>query len=155
MEFDENNALRGGIQSSSHPCDKNFQFAFPYEVSFVYNFTINEANYPGGCHPFEQSLVGIWDRPLETQYVQCPETDYAPEGKSTSQIMREFALDNELWAKTFLETWHKMQANGYDNLKDGPKSSWLGYSFLEHQGSLIILYMLLSVEPNYQRLSHK
>ena len=148
MTFDKNNAVRGGIPSWRHPCEKTFLFAMPYEVNFVYNFTVNEANYPGGCHPFEQSLKGTWNRPLETQYVKCPKNDYAPEGKSTSQIMREFALDNELWAETFLETWPKMQANGYENLKDGPKSSWLGYSFLEKQGILILLYTLLSGAPS-------
>ena len=46
----------------------------------------------------------------------------------------DFALDNELWARTFLETWQKMQANGYDNLADGPKSSWIGYSMLPDAG---------------------
>ena len=137
MEFDDNNVLHGGVINNNHPCEKTFHFAFTYEVSFVYNFTVNEANYPGGCHPFEESLVNIWNRPLEDQYVQCPPTDFAPEGKSTSQIMMDFALDNELWQQTFLETWQKMQANGYENLKDGPKSSWLGYSFLDVQGHII------------------
>ena len=46
----------------------------------------------------------------------------------------DFALDNEMWARTFLETWQKMQANGYDNLADGPKSSWIGYSMLPEAG---------------------
>ena len=130
--IDEQNILRGGGQMNhKHPCEKSFLFAMPYEVSFVYNFTVNEANYPSGCHPFEESLKNIWNRPLEDQYTTCPNTDYAPEGKSTSQIMMDFALDNVLWQRTFLETWQKMQANGYENLKDGPKSSWLGYSYLK------------------------
>ena len=137
-QLDENNVLRGGVEKTwIHPCEKFLQFAFTYEVSFVYNFTVNEDNYPGGCHPFNQSLVNIWNRPLEDQYLQCPRTDFAPEGKLTSQIMMDFALDNELWQRTFLETWKKLQANGYDDLKDGPKSSWLGYSFLEEKGIII------------------
>ena len=45
--------------------------------------------------------------------------------------MMDFALDNVLWQKVFLESWQKMQSNGYENLKDGPKSSWLGYSYLK------------------------
>ena len=130
--LDEKNILRqGGRVKSHHPCTKSFLFAFPYELSFVYNFTVNEANYLGGCHPFEESLQNIWNRPLEEQYTKCPNTDFAPEGKSTSQIMMDFALDNVLWQRIFLESWQKMQANGYENLKDGPKSSWLGYSYLK------------------------
>ena len=130
--LDEKNILRqGGRVKSHHPCTKSFLFAFPYELSFVYNFTVNEANYLGGCHPFEESLQNIWNRPLEEQYTKCPNTDFAPEGKSTSQIMMDFALDNVLWQRIFLESWQKTQANGYENLKDGPKSSWLGYSYLK------------------------
>ena len=138
--------LRGGSPGWGHPCGKSFLFAFPYEVSFVYNFTVNEANYPRGCHPFEESLVNIWNRPLEDQYVRCPKTDYAPEGKSTSEIMMEFALDNRLWQRTFLETWQKMQANGYNDLKDGPKSSWLGYSFLKDHGLQIFNHFIQSIK---------
>ena len=132
LVIDDKNILRsGGLVNHKNPCAKSFLFAFPYEVSFVYNFTVNEANYLGGCHPFEESLQNIWNRPLEDQYTTCPPTDYSPEGKSTSQIMMDFALDNVLWQRTFLESWQKMQANGYQNLKDGPKSSWLGYSYLK------------------------
>ena len=140
MEFENVNGvnvLRGGVENGGDPCAKNLQFALPYEVSFVYNFTVNEDNYPGGCHPFEESMVNIWNRPLEDQYVKCPRTDFAPEEKTTSQIMMDFALDNNWWQQIFLEAWQKMQANGYDNLKDGPKLSWLGYSFLEVQGNTI------------------
>ena len=60
--------------------------------------------------------------------------------------MMDFALDNELWQRTFLETWKKLQANGYDDLKDGPKSSWLGYSFLGDKGTNTAFYIFV---PSY------
>ena len=68
--------------------------------------------------------------------------------------MMDFALDNELWQRTFLETWKKLQANGYDEdcpkngLKDGPKSSWLGYSFLGEKGTITALYSFVPIIPN-------
>ena len=142
VSVDDRYVFRGGQKDYHNPCEKSTSpfFAFPYEVSFVYNFTIHEENYPvtpGSCQPFDKSLDGIWFRPPEEKYVTCPRNDYAPEDKSTSQIVMDFALDNELWARTFLETWRKMQANGYDNLIDGPKSSWIGYSMLQAQGILL------------------
>ena len=142
VSVDDRYVFSGGQKDYHNPCEKSTSpfFAFPYEVSFVYNFTIHEENYPvtpGSCQPFDKSLDGIWFRPPEEKYVMCPRNDYAPEDKSTSQIVMDFALDNELWARTFLETWRKMQANGYDNLIDGPQSSWIGYSMLQAQGILL------------------
>ena len=138
MSVDDHFVFHGGQQGHHSPCHHlGGTFAFPYEVSFVYNFTVNEENYPvtpGGCSPFDKSLDGIWLRPPEEKYLRCGRSDYAPEEKSTSQIVMDFALDNEMWARTFLETWQKMQANGYDNLTDGPKSSWIGYSMLQDAG---------------------
>ena len=138
MSVDDRFVFHGGQQGSHSPCDHlSSTFAFPYEVNFVYNFTVNEENYPvtpGGCSPFDKSLDGIWLRPPEEKYLRCGRNDYTPEEKSSSQIVMDFALDNELWARTFLETWQKMQANGYDNLADGPKSSWIGYSMLPDAG---------------------
>ena len=139
MSVDDHFVFHGGQQGHHSPCHHlGGTFAFPYEVSFVYNFTVNEENYPvtpGGCSPFDKSLDGIWLRPPEEKYLRCGRNDYAPEEKSTSQIVMDFALDNEMWARTFLETWQKMQANGYDNLADGPKSSWIGYSMLQDAGT--------------------
>ena len=103
-----------------------------WELSFQLNFTVDSENRPRGCNVLDMNYNDLWALPDAEQVIDCPKNMYAPEGKPISQIVEEFAVDHDGWAKTFLNAWHKMQANGYgeDKLNDGPKSSWLGYSFL-------------------------
>ena len=147
MWFDENNVAHGEAvltpnSPASNACKTEFFFAMNYEVHFVYNFTVDEENRPRGCNILDLDMSEIRALPLDQRYIDCPKNMYAPEGKPVSQIVKDFALDHDFWAKTFLDAWHKMQANGYgeDKLKDGPKSSWLGYSFLKTGGKIILYY---------------
>ena len=48
-------------------------------------------------------------------------------GKPIYKIVEEFADDHDVWASSFLDAWERMQATGYNDLKDAPQNSWLGY----------------------------
>ena len=64
----------------------------------------------------------------------CDKNDYAPEGEPTYQIVEEYAEDHDVWAADFLEAWQRMQANGYQDLKEAHQNSWLGYHSLTNSG---------------------
>merc|ERR1712088_705178 len=71
------------------------------------------------------------------------------ESQSSADIVEEFGDNQQVWAKEFLEGWQMIQKNGYDNtLKDGPKSSWLGYSLLP-KGSDISFPLLFTENLNF------
>ena len=57
------------------------------------------------------------------------------DGKLVTEIIDEFATDNEKWAIEFLSGWHQMTTNGYadSDLVDGPENGWLGYYSLTQQ----------------------
>ena len=57
------------------------------------------------------------------------------DGKLVTEIIDEFATDNEKWAIEFLSGWHQMTTNGYakEDLADGPENGWLGYYSLTQQ----------------------
>ena len=125
---------KGGPPMSQHAaCGSSIiQFAFPYEVGFVLNFTeIN--NYPRGCGP----LDGDWRMrcpkpdskwcPQDLQlpnrmYIgspgfdgspSCGKNTYAPEGEASADIVAKFADDHDEWQTSFFDAWEKMQLNGY------------------------------------------
>ena len=52
-----------------------------------------------------------------------------------SDIIAEFAEDNEIFAEKFMEGWQEMTSNGYADgeLEDGPESSWFGYYSLSQK----------------------
>ena len=54
-------------------------------------------------------------------------------GEHLHEVMDKYATDHDLWIDNFLDAWPRMQSNGYTagELKDGPESSWLGYSSLQ------------------------
>ena len=57
-------------------------------------------------------------------------------GRKYHEIVDELAEDNTIFAKKFLEGWHQMITNGYDDsdLVDAPDNSWLGHYSLTQQG---------------------
>jgi len=120
-------------------------FGLPYEVSLVLNFTVDHDNHPRGCGPLDEDIMkgkkveqlGGGRAPLGPPIYDgspgyhgsppCGPNKYAPEGETTTDIVASFADDHDLWAKTFLEAWEKMQKNGYlkEELKNGPDSAGL------------------------------
>ena len=72
----------------------------------------------------------------------CTVNDFEGEnGKPIYKIVEEFADDHDVWASAFLDAWERMQSIGYDDLKNAPQSSWLGYfTLLDMNADIGILY---------------
>merc|ERR1719222_1031098 len=128
---------------------RSVAFYLPYEMGFVKNFTVDSENHPRGCNfpevfPEEQYPDPIWKEQLRIP-INCTRSNYklAGEEETSADIVDLFADDHEVWAHSFIEGWQVIQKNGYDNLNDGPKSSWLGYSLLP-EGSSVEFPLLLN-----------
>ena len=69
---------------------------------------------------------------------ECDKQDFLVDGKTTFDIVEEFAEDHSVWAEAFLGAWQRMQELRQDpiDMKDGPASSWLGYSQLQELGAV-------------------
>jgi len=163
---DERGVLKGGRQTSKrysigstpwsddlsysekvarHSTAWSNQFAFPWEVGMMWNFTVEGEMYrPAGCEGIDEPFgtltepkwvlrnqgSPIWNSPP----MKCGMNDYAPEGKAMHQIIEDFASDNELFAEKFIEAFGMMASNGYTELNDAPQNSWLGHYSLTQQG---------------------
>ena len=138
----------GPPMNQEEACATNIiEFAFPYELGFVLNFTeIN--NYPRGCGPLDGEWRMKYGKPNCHPY--CPENvsrpnklylgspgydgsppcgpnSYAPEGEATADIVAKFAEDHEEWQKSFFDGWEKFQLNGYniEDLTESPNNGQL------------------------------
>jgi len=123
------------------------QFAFPWEVGMMYDFTVGgEMQRPMGCKGLDEPF-GTLEKPLWVQRnnnnpiwnspaMQCGLNKYAPEGKPMHKIIEDLASDNEFFAEKFLEAYDMMTVNGYlaSDLKDGPQNGWFGHYSLSQQG---------------------
>merc|ERR1711936_779602 len=137
------------------PSSYSFTFYLPYEMSFVMDFTVDEENHPRGCNIPDVYPECDWGTDPHCEYnalpIKCGRTNFKLPGESQSSadIVEEFGDNQQVWAKEFLEGWQMIQKNGYDNtLKDGPKSSWLGYSQLP-KGSDISFPLLFTENLNF------
>ena len=105
-------------------CNNLPLFAMNYEMNFVYKFDVDDQNRP----MLEK------DQPdIKIRHPRIPllKSDF-PKNEETVGIVEDFAKDQQLWAKHFLNAWEKMQKSGYKKLMDDPsKLSYLGYSFLD------------------------
>jgi len=121
------------------------QFAFPWEVGMMYNFTVGgDSQIPMGCEGLDDDFGSLpnanWiyrnmNSPIwATSAMKCNLNDYAPEGKPMHEIIEDLASDNEYFAEKFLESYGMMISNGYSKLNDGPQNGWLGYYSLSQQG---------------------
>jgi len=132
----------GGPRENQRLCrNEGWSFGLVYEVSLVLNFTVDSENHPRGCGPLDKDImIGQTPRgdaregpeiyngsPGSHGSPPCGPNNYAPEGETTSAIVASFADDHDLWARTFLDAWQKMQENGYaeEELKNGPESAGL------------------------------
>lgn len=148
--------LSVNAQRLIHACNWNNQFAFPWEIGMYWDFKVGK---PGrraiGCEGLDKEFGVVnpeseWDPkwPLQTRFdgaprhtifgspaMQCDKVADSFDGIQTSEIIDNFATDNELWAKNFLSGWHQMITNGYSksDLVDGPENGWLGYYSLTQQ----------------------
>ena len=75
---------------------------------------------------------------VSSPIADCPVQDLKDEtGTPIAKITEEYADDHDVWAKDFLDAWHRMQAIKCPDLKDGPENSWLGYYSLKEMGARI------------------
>ena len=133
--------------ASRHGQGWSNQFAFPWEISLYHDFSVGGvAQRAQGCPGLDEPF-GTLDSPLwpfrtkccpiyASPAMTCGLNTYAPEGKPMHEVVDALASDNEVWAKTFLEGWQLMTANGYsgEELEDGPENGWLGHYSLSQQG---------------------
>ena len=134
--FDEKGIQYGGQSKKLHKnsrCNTEWSFAFNYEFNFMYDIEVDSENRARGCNLLDLDMNEIEALDEPQQVLECPLNKYAPEGKSVHKIVKQFAKNHDHWAETFLDAWHKMQANGYgeSELTDGPKTSWIGFSYLD------------------------
>ena len=135
-----------------HNTGWNNAFAFPWEVGMYWNLTTGgpgssqrAIGCPGLDEPFGQvPKYGTPNWPYRNKdspifgspAMKCATNDYVPEGgnRTMSDIISEFAEDNEFFAEKFMEGWQEMASNGYaTELEDGPESSWLGHYSLSQK----------------------
>jgi len=132
----------GGPREDKNICrNEGWSFGLVYEVSLVLNFTVDGENHPRGCGPLDTDIMLGHDLSGSARQTSeifagsqglngsppCGPNTYAPEGESTTDIVASFADNHDLWARTFLEAWEKVQKNGYSDgeLTNGPESAGL------------------------------
>ena len=139
--------LNMGDKGARHNNGFSNQFAFPWEIGMMYNFSVGyDSQIPIGCEgidePFGELPNAEWplrnmNSPIwATGAMKCNLNDYAPEGTPMHQIIDDLASDNEYFAEKFLESYGMMISNGYteSELTDGPQNGWLGHYSLSQQG---------------------
>ena len=139
--FDKNGIQIGGKQLTHQDhvgSGWNNMFALPYEIGLHRKFDITgPAHRPTGCpginialedYPYNQGEFSV-----QSPTTGCDRNYYSPEGIPIYMIVEEFADDQDVWSESFFDGWQIMQRNGYDDLKDGPQESWLGYDSLESE----------------------
>ena len=139
--------LSMGDKGARHNNGFSNQFAFPWEIGMMYNFSVGyDSQIPIGCEgidePFGELPNAEWplrnmNSPIwATGAMKCNLNDYAPEGTPMHQIIDDLASDNEYFAEKFLESYGMMISNGYtkSELTDGPQNGWFGHYSLSQQG---------------------
>ena len=123
-------------------------FVMNFEMSMYQNFSVNSNNRPHGCR-------GLENVPLEEkgahnimgkEQLECTKnmnSAFSSSGDSYSKIIDRFADDHDHWAMTFLDGWERMLKNGYgeEELRDGPKNSWLGYKSWTKSIAFSLIYI--------------
>ena len=121
-------------------------FMLNYEAGLYKKFNIDDQAFrASGCDGINlqksnEMWTDGWDikgNSVKTSRVnQCPVQVFEDEnGQPLHEIVEEFADDHDVWASHFLDAFQRMQNIGYDNLKDGPENSWLGYYKLVEMGA--------------------
>merc|ERR1712136_285817 len=145
-------------------------FMLNYEAGFYRKFDVDPVAMRGtGCDGinledtsvmWEDGWTGV-NSATTSPVNQCNVTDVQDEeGRPIHRIVEEFADDHDTWASAFLDAWHRMQGNGYTDLKDAPQNSWMGYYTLkdmdadigDHYGKFIqenkpVVFTSESVDP--------
>ena len=138
-----------GIQKGFSPSGKHSgrvwsnMFLLNYEVGLYKKFGIDDvAMRPTGCNldlpkpdtPWEGNAKLIKTHGVaQSELNTCPVNELEDEtSKPIYKIVEEFADDHDVWARSFLDAWARMQSTGYDDLKAAPQNSWLGYHTLIH-----------------------
>ena len=122
-------------------------FALNYEVGLTHKFDLDPVAFrPTGCQGIElDDPTSSWangsisNSAWLSPRADCPKQDLKDpqSGKTTSEIVEQFADDHDVWAKQFLGAWERMQRIGYTKwqLKAGPENSWMGYYPLKDMGA--------------------
>ena len=144
--------LGGGVFRKRYGLGWSNMFALPYEINLYREFEQDKiSKRPIGCGTEDQVKDFPFEIDAKTHYMpdgqptgwgmfhqssamNCAKNQYAPEGTPIHEIVDVYAKDHDIWAKDFLDAWQRMQANGYENLKDGPQNSWLGHYSLTNMG---------------------
>ena len=137
-------------QQQRHNQGWSNQFAFPYEIGLFWKLTTGGVGQRAiGCNGLDEPFGEVekygtpnWpyrnnNSPIHgSPAMDCEMNDYAPDGRTMSDIVGAFAEDNEVFAEKFMEGWQMMASNGYaeGELEDGPESSWVGHYSLTAQG---------------------
>jgi len=147
-------------------CSWSNQFAFPWEIGMYWDFHVGKPGYRAlGCEGLDKEFGVVnpeseWDPkwPLQMRFskpntqrfaifgspaMQCNKVTEKFDKMKIIDIIDEFAMDNEIFAKKFLGGWHQMTTNGYSesDLIDGPENGWLGYYSLTQQNKTEHLQM--------------
>ena len=104
------------------------------EAGLYFKFDVNDAGIPINCPGFENFNMDAWTArggtkdPIRRAYnMDCPLNDRSlPEtDKPVSEIIKDYAADQQQWVGEFIDAFEKMTRNGVDesNLTESP-SSW-------------------------------
>ena len=125
------------------------RFMLNYEAGFYWKFDVDqEAFRATGCPGIDLETPNVmWEHGsgrirknsnsvVSSPIANCDEQDLRDEtGTLIAKITEEYADDHDVWAKDFLDAWHRMQSIKCPDLKDGPENSWLGYYSLKEMGA--------------------
>ena len=135
-------------------------FMLNYEMGLYKKFGIDDvAMRPTGCNLDLQKpdvaygkspwTGGFFDHKSAASRINtCPVNEFEGEpGKPIYKIVEEFADDHDVWASSFLDAWERLQSTGYNDLKEAPQNSWLGYYTLidmnANIGKVFLYFILL------------
>ena len=104
---------------------QNDETALAVDVGYYFDFDVDpETGRPSGCPAFDDQKRKNWSG---SDVVDCDKQSYAPEGEALSDIVEDFADNQDHWIRDFLTAFEKMSNNGYDasELTEGP-TGWYG-----------------------------
>jgi len=100
------------------------------DIGFYFKWNIDQTGHPVGCPGFKNKKTGedFEDEDFRKKGVLHPDCDKQDaddgSGQALWQTVEDFADNQELWMEAFVDSFEKVQLNGYNSLDQGSQDFW-------------------------------